>query len=66
MRTKHPESQFVRMVMPDATPEEIAEASRRWFTFLRIIGEIAASLDDDIDSPRPDGHGKVDDTSRTI
>lgn len=35
------ESQLVRLVMADASPEEIEDATTRWFGFLEIISRLA-------------------------
>ena len=40
MQPKKPESQLVRLVMPDAADAEIEEATRRWFGFLQTIDSI--------------------------
>ena len=36
-----PRSKFVEMIMPDASAEEKAEASRNWFAYLLILDSIA-------------------------
>ncbi len=52
------ESQFVRLVMPDAAEDEIEEATRRWFAFLltidRIISDGEKTRRDSLNSD-PDG-----------
>ena len=40
MQPNKPESQLVRLVMPDATDAQIEEATRRWFGFLQTIDSI--------------------------
>lgn len=40
MEQKKSESKLVRLVMPDATEAEIAEATRRWFSFLQTLNQI--------------------------
>ena len=40
MTPKPPESELVRLVMKDATEEEIAEATRRWFGYLQVLDAI--------------------------
>ena len=34
------ESRLVRHLMPDASPAEIADATRRWFSFLETLADI--------------------------
>jgi len=39
------QSRLVRLVMPDASNDEIAEASRRWFGFLQTLHRIVCDLE---------------------
>ena len=39
------ESEFVRLVMPDASEAEIEEATRRWFGFLGTIHQMVERLE---------------------
>lgn len=41
MKTSKPESKFVRLIMPDASDEEIEEATRYWFAYLLLLDRIA-------------------------
>ena len=40
MQNDKPESKLVKLVMPNATPAEIEDATRRWFSFLRTLNRI--------------------------
>lgn len=51
MDRKWPQSRVVRIVMPDSTEAEMAEASENWFEFLRILHEIAKEQLASRDSP---------------
>lgn len=42
---KELESHLVRLTMPNASAEEIAEATKRWFNFLLILDRIADRLE---------------------
>ena len=37
---QEPKSELVRLVMPNVSEEEIREATRRWFGFLRTLDQI--------------------------
>ena len=56
MDTSKPASQFVRLVMPNATEEEIEEATRHWFAYLRLLDEIANEPDASDDSRNGDAY----------
>jgi hypothetical protein len=45
MEIGQPESKFVRMVMKDATEAEIAEATRDWFAYLKLLDTIASEVE---------------------
>lgn len=44
-QNQYPESQFIKRVMPDASPEERADATKRWFGFLRTLDRIVMRLE---------------------
>jgi len=45
MESHAPRSEFVQLVMPDATAAEIEAAELRWFEFLQTIDRIAVRLE---------------------
>jgi hypothetical protein len=61
MAVDPPQSQLVRLVMPDASEDEIAEASRRWFGFLQTLHHIVCDLEqrerDSLESETSDRFG---------
>lgn len=60
MDGENPRSQFVRLVMPDASEAEIEEAVRRWFGFLRTVDRIVARHEREAcDSQESDGDGTI-------
>lgn len=60
-------SQLVERVMPDATEEEKAEASWRWFDYIEILNEIAEERERlAADSHEAKADGTVDDTHTIV
>lgn len=51
------ESKLVRLVMPNATAQELADATVRWFGFLQVLEQIAR----DMQRPLSDSHGSTED-----
>ncbi len=60
MKASKPESKFVRLIMPDASDEEIEEATRYWFAYLLLLDRIANEKVAD-DSRTEDRYVSVDD-----
>jgi hypothetical protein len=42
MQQQKLESKLVRLIMPDAPDDEIADATRVWFAYLHLVSEIVA------------------------
>jgi hypothetical protein len=47
-----PESEFVRLLMPHASQDEIEEATRRWFAVLRVLDRIVTRRNADASDSR--------------
>lgn len=63
MKASKLESKFVRMTMPEASEEEIEEATRYWFAYLLLLDRIANEKA--VDDSRTEGrYVSVDDETR--
>jgi hypothetical protein len=60
MKASKLESKFVRLIMPDASNEEVAEATWYWFAYLLLLDRIANEKAVD-DSRTEDRYVSVDD-----
>ena len=65
MEASKPESKFVRMIIPEASEEEIEEATRYWFAYLLLLDRLANEADDH-DSPAADRYVRFDDDDHNV
>ena len=62
MDANKPESEFVRLIMVGASEAEIEEATKYWFTYLRLLDTLA-NEPTATDSRTPDPYVRFDDNT---
>ncbi len=61
MTEKKLESHLVRRLMPNASPEEIDDATRRWFAYLQLLDALITEREQqDRDSRTPPSYVRFD------
>ncbi len=67
MSERKPESELVRLVMPEASDQERDEATWRWFTFIQVLNRIVRRSEREAqDSLEMRVDGKVEATQKRI